>query len=275
MIVHQRSEWGARPPKQPGVPFDGQLGGIAVHWNGPAVTSGPAALLRADQNFHMDTRGWNDIAYNVAVDSAGEIWIARGLGVRSAANGDQTVNAKWGAVLCMIGQGQTPTAAMLAGLRDAVGLFAGTNHLPNPAVTTHHDIYAAGTECPGPDLLAFVHAGLPTPTPKESDMPAVLVNLEGQPEIWCVGPAGRWYVGHPKSVDLLGFTGVAASTVVTLHLADGGADALRGIPIVTPTPVDVSALATAIVAKLPVGSSVDAQALAAAVVAELGLKLTG
>jgi Domain of unknown function (DUF1906) len=111
-------------------------------------------------------------------------------------------------------------------------------------------------------------------TAKEDDMPAaVLVNLEGQPEIWCVGPAGRWYVGHPKSVDLLGFTGVANPNVVTLHLGDGGADALRGIPIVTPTPIDVSALADAIVARLPAGSPVDAQALAAAVVSELGSEL--
>ncbi|MEM8705320.1 MAG: S-layer homology domain-containing protein [Actinomycetota bacterium] len=34
-------------------------------------------LLRGIQTFHMDTRGWNDIAYNFVVDRFGRIWHAR------------------------------------------------------------------------------------------------------------------------------------------------------------------------------------------------------
>ena len=34
-------------------------------------------LLRGIQNFHMDTRGWNDIAYNFVIDRFGRIWHGR------------------------------------------------------------------------------------------------------------------------------------------------------------------------------------------------------
>ncbi|MEM9521137.1 MAG: S-layer homology domain-containing protein [Actinomycetota bacterium] len=35
------------------------------------------ALLRGIQRFHMDTRGWDDIAYNFVIDRFGRIWHAR------------------------------------------------------------------------------------------------------------------------------------------------------------------------------------------------------
>ena len=37
-----------------------------------------APLDRGWQTFHMKTRGWSDIAYNIAVDLAGEVWELRG-----------------------------------------------------------------------------------------------------------------------------------------------------------------------------------------------------
>src|SRR3546814_14588306 len=38
-------------------------------------------LLRSIQTYHMDVQGWNDIAYNFAVDRFGRTWEARAGGV--------------------------------------------------------------------------------------------------------------------------------------------------------------------------------------------------
>ena len=47
-----------------------------VNSNDYAASSVPS-LLRGIQNHHMDTRGWDDIAYNFIVDRFGRIWHAR------------------------------------------------------------------------------------------------------------------------------------------------------------------------------------------------------
>src|SRR3546814_19817823 len=38
-------------------------------------------MLRSIQTYHMDVQGWNDIAYNFAVDRFGRTWEARAGGV--------------------------------------------------------------------------------------------------------------------------------------------------------------------------------------------------
>ena len=78
-----RAQWGARAPKAtPSYADDLKLGVVhhSVNANGYAAADVPR-LLRGIQTYHMDVQGWNDIAYNFAVDRFGRIWEARGGGV--------------------------------------------------------------------------------------------------------------------------------------------------------------------------------------------------
>src|SRR5207253_1145951 len=117
VMLHQRSEWTSTPAA--GSPWQAAPRGVCIHWNGPPVAKAPALTLAADRRYHVDTKGWADIAYNLAVDQLGDVWIARGLDYRSSANGTSELNHQYVAVLALIGQGQEPTPAMLAGLRAA------------------------------------------------------------------------------------------------------------------------------------------------------------
>ena len=158
-MVHARSEWTTRPPRSTTPYVASEVKGAAIHWLGPPASNADVpALLRGIQSFHMNTNGWSDVAYNLAVDQRGDVWVLRGLNVRSAANGNATVNRQYVAVVALLGQGQKPSADMMRGLRDAVMLVQ--NRYPHAtAVRGHQDVSPDGTACPGPDLMAAIRAG--------------------------------------------------------------------------------------------------------------------
>lgn len=76
----KRKEWGARPPKK------------IVHMNTPVTVlfihhtdmqschtlEECNTEMRIIQNFHMDVRGWNDIAYNYLIGEDGRVYEGRG-----------------------------------------------------------------------------------------------------------------------------------------------------------------------------------------------------
>lgn len=172
MALITRVQWGARVAAK-AEPLDGtQVVGLAVHW--PAMKTplrGVAAVsagLRSWQAFHMDNKGWRDIAYQVAVDQDGNRYTLRGLDGQSAANGDEDVNRRYGAVLAVLAPGEQPTDAMLAELRNVVrdhrALFPRST-----AVVGHSDVRPEPTACPGPIMLGLIHDGSlePGPTPSE------------------------------------------------------------------------------------------------------------
>lgn len=117
-----------------------------------------------------------------------------------------------------------------------------------------------------------------TLNPTEDHMPVPLVQLEGDTAVWCVGPAGRWYVGHPRSVALLGVTGVVNPAIIELKLADGGKEALEGIAICAPpAPATLSAQDIADIAAaihVPGLTDADVAAVARVVASLLGAKLS-
>lgn len=170
-----RAAWGARPPKTgPGDLTPSRVHGVAVHWpgmDGPVHSyAGVAAALRGWQAFHMDDRGWSDIAYQVAVDQAGRAWTLRGLRAQSAANGDTDVNERYGAILLVLAPGEEPSGAMADTVRDVVADFRRL-YLAGTAIVPHSAIRPDPTDCPGPAATAAIAAGDFTPgtTPPMED----------------------------------------------------------------------------------------------------------
>ncbi len=197
-----RTEWASRGPVAPLTPLVARaVEGIAIHWPG---TTGPigdpgrnriAARLEGYRAYHTGQppvgRGWSDIAYNVAVDQAGRVWNLRGIGVRSAANGDQVVNATWVALLALVGPGEKPTGAMqeaiVAVRHDLVlSAFPGAR-----AVRGHRDVRRDPTDCPGDDLEALIRAGrfvTPRPIPAPKPPPEIVAyRLERWLLLGCTG----------------------------------------------------------------------------------------
>lgn len=169
-----RSEWAARASRGATALLASQVDGDVLHWPGmtkPIDATGDigkrriASALRGWQNYHMDVRGWSDIAYQIAVDQAGRAWTLRGLNIRSGANGNADVNLRYGAVLLVLAPGEKPSTAMVATtkavLADFKKRFAGARAKPYG----HRDVRPAGTDCPGPLAYAAIQAGTFTPGP--------------------------------------------------------------------------------------------------------------
>jgi hypothetical protein len=175
---HTRADWGARPPKSRTAIPDPE--GDTVHYGGPSpwpdsVDRSTAArfmasadhgrcasIVRAYQDFHMDDRGWSDIAYNSLACPHGHRYEGRGPGIRSAAQGTTDGNNRSYATCYIGGEG------------DPVGdptkfafLDEGTPNRMLRLRWGHRDWKS--TACPGARLYAWRQAGFPAPE-TEDDM---------------------------------------------------------------------------------------------------------
>lgn len=181
-----RSAWRARASRGGVALSPSVVQGEALHWPGmakPINAAGAAgqarvaSALRGWQNYHMDGRGWSDIAYQIAIDQAGRAWTLRGLNIRSGANGDAHVNLLYGAFLLVLAPGEKPSAAMIATTKGVITDFRKRFPKARAKPYGHRDVRAAGTDCPGPLAYAAIQAGTFTPTaatapkPPEEDMP--------------------------------------------------------------------------------------------------------
>lgn len=170
MTHFDRSEWGARAAEPgPGLLTPARVRGIALHW--PATPTRldtvpeVKAALRGWQDYHMDGRGWSDIAYQLAVDQLGNSYGLRGLRYRSAANGGTLVNQTYGAMLLVLAPGEAPSPELIATARRFIGghqqLFTRSR-----LIVGHGDIRPEPTACPGPLVTQAIRAGRFTPTGK-------------------------------------------------------------------------------------------------------------
>jgi hypothetical protein len=173
-----RSAWKARTSRGATALAASNIDGEALHWPGMAKpinatgTAGQARVasaLRGWQNYHMDVRGWSDIAYQIAIDQAGRAWTLRGLNIRSGANGDADVNLRFGAFLLILAPGEQPSAAMIATTKGVIADFR--KRFPGARLKPygHRDVRPRNsqgqqtTDCPGDIAESLINAGKFTP----------------------------------------------------------------------------------------------------------------
>ncbi|MGY1500794.1 peptidoglycan recognition protein family protein [Streptomyces sp. QTS52] len=151
--------------------------GVKVHYEGTEVSTrlltdhdACIAEWKAIRASHLanTTENYSDIAYNYGACPHGYLLEGRGLGRRTGANGNQTLNKAHYAIVGLVGdEGLTePTDDMLSAVRDGIELLrqngAGTE------IRGHRDGYA--TACPGGPLYAWVQKGAPRPTTEEDNV---------------------------------------------------------------------------------------------------------
>ena len=157
-VIHSRADWGAQPPKRSAKLNPSKIGIVDVHWPGSKGhlardRAGVAAALRGWQTFHMKTRGWSDIAYNLGVDLAGEVWELRGW---DAVDGGVASRSDDVTILLVMGDQDQMTDAMKTSTLWVMAEWE--RRLGRKLRRTHHGALTQ-TDCPGPEATASLTAG--------------------------------------------------------------------------------------------------------------------
>ncbi len=185
MNFMSRDSWGARSAS---TSTNITPVGVAVHWEGPHMGTPDHSecgdLVRGFQRFHMDSRGWADIAYSAVVCPHGWVIEGRGRGRRTAANGTNDGNQRFYAVCYLGGEGDPLTDAGKVGILDAIEWLGGGE------VIGHRDVTA--TACPGEELYAWVLAGVPSPVVEPPVVePPVEPEIPCEEKVFRLGDEGR------------------------------------------------------------------------------------
>lgn len=144
---------------------------IALHWGGSTSqivgTAEEEARLRSWQRYHIQSRGWRDIAYNYAVGDSGTIYRCRGLnpGGHTSTRDDidpngvpynvSSIGVVW--IGGANANGGTPSAAAFASIAKIID----STGLP---VKGHRTIKVEGgswTACPGDEILRWIDNYVP------------------------------------------------------------------------------------------------------------------
>ena len=158
-------------------PLQATAKGVKVHYEGTEVSTrlltdhdACIAEWKSIRKSHLanPTENYSDVAYNYAACPHGYLLEGRGIGRRTGANGNQTLNQAHYAIVGLVGdEGLTePTDAMLSAIRDGIDLLRKNG--AGAEIKGHRDGHA--TACPGPALYAWVLKGAPRPTTEEDDV---------------------------------------------------------------------------------------------------------
>lgn len=189
-----RAALGLRPPRAITALLTAE--GITAHYAGPSpwgkVDRSSAArfeattdharcatIWRAWQAFHMNDRGWSDIAYNAGICPHGWRLEGRGIGVRSAANGTSAGNRRSYAFCYLAGEGDPLTDPAREAFCDEASRYG------LPLRWEHRDWKP--TQCAGPAIRAWKLAGWPRPTSARPDSsPITEPRQEVDDDMWMV-----------------------------------------------------------------------------------------
>lgn len=182
MRVVSRKAWGARPANC-STPLNTGLWGVAVHYSASdadeqANHDNCAARVKGIQRFHMETRGWCDIAYNHLICAHGYVYTGRGYALRSAANGTNEGNSRYHAI-CLLCNDDSEEREVTPEVQQALVELRKEylKRYPSAKETVgHRDL--TSTTCPGDEAYRFIKSQsfeaalrsgrLPGPSPKPS-----------------------------------------------------------------------------------------------------------
>lgn len=238
--IISRQEWNAREPKHTTRMNPANVTHTFIHY-----TAGPVSQsVRSIQDYHMDTKGWSDIAYNYLVDQNGDIYVGRGWFVVGGHTSGW--NSKSHAICWIGGPEDTPTDAALKSINYLIQDVE--TRLGRKTIVAPHSSVVS-TSCPGDYLRAWIKNGRPTsatPAPEAPESP------EDEPmadpyQLWqikgaapTIDPLAVWLVSDDRFVyRLVGSErelGVLRSTLVRegLYATEGDVPLYIADPVKTP-----------------------------------------
>jgi hypothetical protein len=157
-----RRRWGARPPRCRDTLPAARVRGLAVHYSASnadehASHANCAARVRAIQRFHQDEQGFCDIAYSFVFCKHGFVFVGRGWGTRTAAQGTNVGNDHYHAA-CFLGDDTARRDDVTAlGRRALAQLVLASRRRFGDEVRPHSGFRA--TACPGDDLRRTIRSG--------------------------------------------------------------------------------------------------------------------
>lgn len=149
--IISRQNWGARPPRRRStIPVPTPE--LWLHHT--AGNHSGAAGVRSIQNFHMDIRGWSDIAYSYIVDrQTFEVFEGRGAGILGGHTfGRNSISH----AICVMGNFEISPVpqALVNRVAELVAHGHGNGWWPAMLTGGHRDVRA--TSCPGENLYVRI-----------------------------------------------------------------------------------------------------------------------
>jgi hypothetical protein len=161
VVLIKRTAWGARRARGRERLDPTRVRGVALHYSGmnsdeQADHRKCAGRVLAMQRYHMQQRGWLDVAYNHVLCRHGYVFVGRGFGIRSAANGTRAANDRYFAV-CFLGDDTAGRADVTPKAYAALGelLRSYDRRVPRALEVRPHSDFVA-TPCPGQELRRYI-----------------------------------------------------------------------------------------------------------------------
>ena len=120
--------------------------------DGDGIPDNEESIWRSYQRYHMDTRGWSDIAYNFGVGKSGAVLEGRGWRRQGGATGSP--DDRYSLSICAIGnfERENVTPEMMDSIVAWIIYGIEQGHIvQNPVIRGHRD-KPYGTSCPGRHL---------------------------------------------------------------------------------------------------------------------------
>ncbi|XP_067670976.1 peptidoglycan-recognition protein SC2-like [Haliotis asinina] len=154
--ILSRASWGARTQRSSSY-MPGPAKYVFIHHGDSgscSSQSGCSAIVRAYQNYHMDTHGWSDIGYSFIVGEDGNAYEGRGWDkIGAHTQGYNSV----GLGFCVIGtyDDHVPNAAALNTLKNLIACGVGKGKIKSTyTLRGHRDMN--DTTCPGTALYNLI-----------------------------------------------------------------------------------------------------------------------
>lgn len=174
-VIHQRSAWTTIAPTGITRVYWPNIKIVDIHWPARAGKiardrTSISRALRAWQRYHMtkdnpattvkEGQGWRDIAYNVAVDLNGEVWILRGWDVQDGGVAGRSDDVT---ILLVMGNDDRMTDEMK---RSVLWCMREFERRKGGQLRRIHHGALQSTSCPGPEATSWSRAGFPAPPPR-------------------------------------------------------------------------------------------------------------
>lgn len=190
--IYSRSELGMRPPRSVSSNFSPSDGGVAYHHGGGGPNPAPTTfevckrIWLSWQNFHMDGRGWKDIAYGFGICANGDIFTGRGASVRQGAQGTNYGNENFVAIVYLGGGGAPLTEKAKASFLWLTN-YLRTQKKVGKQVKPHSAFVR--TTCPDKALTALASAW----NNKTITIPGAEGPVSSKPRPAFPLPSGHWF----------------------------------------------------------------------------------